>query len=268
MKKVAVAVIHGMGHGLYNFADDFMAEVEKNLDSHLADSVGWIPLYWGDLLDGRQERYLKRANAAGRLDWQALREFIVYALGDAVAYRQTAGARQSVYSRVRNRISTNFHESWARDFKYTNPPLIWVANSLGTHVMSNYIWDTMRDFPSPLDGNDFLRQQTIRGVFTTGSTLPLFTFACPRIDPIRLPEGAKWYNIYDRDDILGWPLKPINKKYNKAVTEDVQINVGGLTTSWNPLCHLNYWSDDEVITRVADFIRETLDSPTEEQMNA
>ena len=31
MKKVAVAVIHGMSPGIYNFADDFMAAIEKTL---------------------------------------------------------------------------------------------------------------------------------------------------------------------------------------------------------------------------------------------
>ena len=33
MKKivVAVAVIHGMGQGIYDFADDFMATIEKTL---------------------------------------------------------------------------------------------------------------------------------------------------------------------------------------------------------------------------------------------
>lgn len=258
MKKVAVAVIHGMGHGIYDFADDFIAAVEKNLDSQLAASVGWIPLYWADLLDGQQKRYLERANASARLDWQPLREFIVQSLGDVVAYRQAPEVGHSVYNRVHDRIFKAFSTSWRRDFRGTNPPLIWVANSLGTHVMSNFIWDIMRDFTYP-NSDDFIRQRTIRGVFTTGSTLPLFTFACPKVEPIQLPEGAKWYNIYDRDDILGWPLKPTNRAYNKVVTEDVQINAGGLATSWNPLCHLNYWNDDEVITRVADFIRDTLD---------
>jgi hypothetical protein len=264
MKKVAVAVIHGMGHDNQDFADGFMAAIEKNLASRFADSVGWIPLHWGNLLDHRQKRYWKRANASARLDWQDCREFVVNTLGDAIAYRETPDGLDSVYNRVCYLIKKSFHTSWRADFKYTNPPLIWVAHSLGCQVMSNFIWDTMRDFPDVSDDASFLRQQTIRGVFTTGATLPLFTFANAKVKPIQLPPKAKWYNIYDRDDILGWPLKPTNRAYDKAVTEDIQINAGGLSRSWNPLCHTQYWTDDEVVRRVTDFISETLDSLDEE----
>jgi hypothetical protein len=41
-----------VGHGIYDFTDDFITAVEKNLDSQLAASVGWIPLYRGYLLGG------------------------------------------------------------------------------------------------------------------------------------------------------------------------------------------------------------------------
>ena len=29
----------------------------------------------------------------------------------------------------------------------------------------------------------------------------------------------KWINLYDKDDILGWPLKPLSKSY-KAINLD------------------------------------------------
>jgi hypothetical protein len=37
---------------------------------------------------------------------------------------------------------------------------------------------------------------------------------------------AKWYNFYDPDDVLGYPLKTINADYKKAVTKDIPTNVG------------------------------------------
>ena len=77
-------------------------------------------------------------------------------------------------------------------------------------------------------------------------------------------KGAEWYNIFDRDDVLAWPLKPINKAYNEVVTEDVSIQVGGMLTGWNPLCHLDYWKDFDVISRVGDAIRETIEGEERE----
>jgi len=264
MKQVAVAVIHGMGHSDHNFADDFIDLVEKNLGSELKATVGWIPLHWADLLEGRQQRYLDNANASARLDWQDLRDFVVHTLGDAVAYQQEPGFTNPTYWKVQAKIKLAFKQAWAFDFQRRDVPLIWVANSLGSHVMSTYIWDMMHE-RGMVSASAFLRQETIRGIFTTGSSLPLFSFAYHDVVPVHLPEGAKWYNIYDRDDILGWPLKPINEAYDKAVTEDIQINAGNLRTCWNPLCHLDYWTDNDVVSRVADFIRETLD--TEEKTN-
>lgn len=37
---------------------------------------------------------------------------------------------------------------------------------------------------------------------------------------------AKWFNFYDPDDVLGYPLKTINADYKKAVAKDIPINVG------------------------------------------
>ena len=59
-------------------------------------------------------------------------------------------------------------------------------------------------------------------------------------------------NFYDKDDVLAFPLKGVNEAYRKAVTKDIAVNVGGLLTSWNPLSHLNYDSDNEVITPIVD----------------
>jgi hypothetical protein len=31
---------------------------------------------------------------------------------------------------------------------------------------------------------------------------------------------ARWLNYYDKDDVLGYPLKPISPSYNAIVNED------------------------------------------------
>lgn len=51
--------------------------------------------------------------------------------------------------------------------------------------------------------------------------------------------------MYDADDVLGYPLN-ILESYAKAGFCEVKlINAGGLLTSWNPLSHAKYWSDDD-----------------------
>ena len=82
------------------------------------------------------------------------------------------------------------------------------------------------------------------------------------VEPIEFPPGeltaalkrkAIWLNFYDPDDVLGYPLKAINADYRKAVTKDIPINVGGFS-SWNPLAHGGYWTDNSFTKPVAKLI--------------
>jgi hypothetical protein len=266
MKKVAVAIIHGVGHSDDDFADEFKKAVEDFVGRRFSASVGWIPLHWADLTEGRQRRYLERAKEVARLDWIRERELIIHMIGDAAAYQQkTSYHEDNTYWRVQRLMFKKFSDAWNTQFQGRDVPLIWVAHSLGCHVMSTFIQDTMRGHT--YDSRKFLTQRTIRYVFTLGSPQPIFTFALPGATPIQLTSEAKWYNLYDRDDVWGWPLKPINAAYDAAVTEDIQVSVGGPLIGWNPLCHLGYWTDGQVIRRVGNAIIETLNSLPEETSN-
>ena len=106
---------------------------------------------------------------------------------------------------------------------------------------------------------------TLAGMVTFGCNIPLFTFAYTNVAPIVFPaaelpdpgdvrDKAKWLNYYDPDDVLGYPLKSINAAYDAVVDEDIPINVGGLFSSWNPLSHNKYWTDNDFTKPAAEFI--------------
>jgi hypothetical protein len=86
-------------------------------------------------------------------------------------------------------------------------------------------------------------------------------------DPAMLA-AVRWLNFLDRDDVLGWPLRPLYEKDKEDLTpgqrrtldalEDHELKVGGLITSWNPAAHDFYWEDDEFVRRVADYFRTVL----------
>ncbi|MGB5660030.1 MAG: hypothetical protein WBO54_11155 [Thermoanaerobaculia bacterium] len=69
-----------------------------------------------------------------------------------------------------------------------------------------------------------------------------------------LGSRPKWLNFYDPGDILGYPLKPISEGYAEVVTRDIAINAGGVFSSWNPLSHNGYWTDNDFTQPVAHFI--------------
>jgi hypothetical protein len=103
----------------------------------------------------------------------------------------------------------------------------------------------------------------LTGFITFGCNIPLFTFACSKVQPIRFPPprlparlkgDARWLNYFDPDDVLGWPLKPINAAYASVVHRDELINVGGPISGWTPASHLAYWADRRFARRVATFL--------------
>jgi len=77
--------------------------------------------------------------------------------------------------------------------------------------------------------------ETLAGCITFGCNIPFFVFA------------------YAKKDI-----KPINQAYNKVIDRDIPINVGGILTSWNPMSHQKYWTDNDFTKPVARFIKTLL----------
>ena len=254
-EDVAVAVIHGMGTQEPDFAEDMIDELNDRIDG--SDRIAWQSIFWADVLQSRQDDYLRNANSQNDLDFFLLRKFVVGALGDASAYRRVNNAPNSTYGQVHTKVRNGIKELYEDPNKLNSQvkPLIILAHSLGGHIMSNYIWDIQKRRPIVPPGNNrFERMRTLVFFITFGCNIPLFTFALQRILPIRLPSSAEWFNYFDPDDVLGYPLKPINSAYNQTVSEDITINVGGILTSWNPASHTRYWTDNSFTKPVARLI--------------
>ncbi len=66
-----------------------------------------------------------------------------------------------------------------------------------------------------------------------------------------MADVARWVNYYDRDDVLGYPLRPVSSSYAAVVDADVEVNVGGFPASATPLAHTRYWTDNDVTKPVA-----------------
>ncbi|MEQ9188518.1 MAG: hypothetical protein RLP15_12345 [Cryomorphaceae bacterium] len=254
-KELGILVLHGMGSQATDYAEPMIKEVKRRLGDNAA-RIAWEPVYYADVVEESELRYLREVNDQG-LDFWSLRKFIVKALGDAVAYQQPQGAENDAYRKINERVNHSMQRLRAA-LGDPDKPLIVMAHSLGCVVASNYIWDVQRGKWPDLD--DFTSFKTLNTLVTFGSNLPLFSFAYAEPVAIALPEGAKWYNYYDKDDVLGFPLKPISTSYEQAVTADIQINVGGIATSWNPASHTDYWTDNDFTKPVTRHIEAVLQS--------
>lgn len=54
--------------------------------------------------------------------------------------------------------------------------------------------------------------------------------------------------------------KPISPQYAAAVTEDHEINAGGLIQSVTPLSHVEYWTDSTFVKEAANVVADSLPS--------
>ena len=141
-------------------------------------------------------------------------------------------------------------------------------------IASNYLWDSQkadrqkRKSPIPAAENAFARGRTLAGLVTFGCHLPVFTltvhagdvvpiafpgpdvYSCfPGVDPGGLKPRLKWINFYDPDDLLGYPLKPLNRRYDQVVSEDRSLQTG-----WMKSPQTDYWTDRDLIRSTADML--------------
>ena len=263
-KAAGVLVVHGMGTQDPGYAKKMIAELESRLGED-SQHVAWRSVYWADVLSARQREYLDRAAEQGKeegkeLDFIWARRFVVNALSDAVSYRRVGpddlDNPMTTYGKVHSRVRGAL--TGLREEVEDDGALAILAHSLGGHIMSNYIWDVQRGKVTPeVSGDSFEGASSLRLLVTFGCNIPLFTFALDKVVPIKLQDGAKWHNYYDRDDVLGYPLRPINDEYADRC-EDVEIDVGGFLSSWNFASHAKYWTDNDFTRPVAESIRQVV----------
>jgi len=271
-------IVHGMGDQKPDFAADFIEDVSDRLDDLGYDPrlVAFKPVHWADITQPLQHEYLEKAWATGKLDALKIRRFVIGAFGDATAYQRIDAPENGTYLKIHDRVRKCVKELYEKDLKSAPVPLVVAAHSLGGHIMSQYIYDiqfkssiakSLQHLIPKQELSAFEKFQTHIGMLTFGCNIPLFTFAYETLKPIAFPgKGltpaqaavARWYNYFDADDVLGYPLKVL-RGYEHVISEDIEVDVGGLFTDWNAASHSKYWDDSDFVKPVAKFLGTALD---------
>jgi hypothetical protein len=272
--KLAVAIIHGLGTEEQFFSVELKHRiVEQYLalhTSHNEDDLIFQEIFWGDLVSDSVEQLKEKVNYKNDLAYQELRRNFIDYLGVSHAYRD--GIRNDLYKDIHKRIRKRLTKlANTRRVEGDSTPLIVLAHSFGGVIMSDYIWDMRKQQAASnkdLENLSALEQfDTFSGFVTFGNPMALFAATNPAefTSPIvvkgaALEKGyqamARWYNFYDKDDVVAYPLKGLNDEYKDVVAEDIEINVGSAATSWNPNCHSGYWEDLDFYKPVAKFLGE------------
>ncbi len=272
-KRLAVAVIHGIGKQNPNFADELCKkltqEFSKNLPKNVSDPDSQLviqPIHWAPVMQKEEDLLWKRLSKSGGLDFIKLRQFMVEFGADALAYQPLPGER-AIYDAIHGAIAQGFNK--LAEKAGADAPLCVIAHSLGSVIASNYLYDLQKGFhfcPDTVQEHNHQTPlemgETLAFLYTLGSPIALWSLRYTNFGiPIAVPSpklehhhagiNGEWINFYDTDDVIGYPLRPLNDDYRKMVKKDIAINAGSFWVSWSPLAHMEYWLDDDVIDPIA-----------------
>lgn len=277
-KKVAVAFVHGMGSHDKDFANEFMGRILDQCEPTCGTDVIVRPVHWSPAMQNKEEELLRRLKRSDQsMSWMPIRKMLIDLLADALAYQITATDRRmydEIHARFAGTLARLAREAGA------DAPLCIVAHSLGAIIASNFIYDLQYDsvdkpliteiVRASMADTPLERGETLTKLYTLGNPLALWSLRYQDFGlPIRVPSPppafrqtypqmvSEWINIYDQDDVIGFPLKTLNAAYGEAVTADEQINVGGLVEFWNPGSHTEYDNSQRVINLIAAGIIQT-----------
>lgn len=301
VQPVAVVFVHGINTLAAGYHEPMQAAIEAALPAALKDHVVFRSVYWAGRVRERQHQYLDAAGRRGLFKDTAYRRMVIQGLGDAAAYQKTKSFRNSAYYEIQSDVRAVL-EDLDRD-GLPDRPLVFIGHSLGCHIVSSFAWDInsikhmsearlaaedeeVGKFADYLrGGSPFRRLDTLAGLVMMGSNMPLFTFTFgpQRVFPISRsrddadapafpgkgldPETMKraaWLNFYSRNDLLGYPLKPLNEAYAaEPRLTDIEVAAEG------PMCrlisyvapslaayraHTGYWTHRRVVRGTAGLI--------------
>lgn len=272
--SIAVLIVHGMGSQTPGFSSKMRENLDENFSKALKHmeqghrpgknkALVYQEGFWADLTQKGEDLLKKRMfnDPDTDVDWIKVRRFFVDYFGDAIAYfKGSDDDPYSQYAKIHKRIHSAIQELCEK-FNGTNNTgqkfyLTVVSHSLGTVVLSDYFYDR-RETLEHEQGLIF------SNFFTMGSPIALYANRFydhrKKDTPFHKfqPQGVRdkrgvWVNMFDEDDIVGYPLRPINDHCKKVVTADLNVSVGSFLTGWNPASHTGYWEDETVGKIIAE----------------
>ena len=263
--------MHGIGKQESDFVDKVRGQILARCRAECGDDIVVEPVHWARVMQDKEDELWDRMIGGGPLDFRHTRRLMVDFVADALAYQPTTHDRK-LYDDVHAEFAKTLQR--LAELAGARAPLCIIAHSLGTIIASNFIYDLQKpeiitDRVNQVSGDTPLdRGETLALLYTLGSPLALWSLRYREFGrPVEIPSPqlfnhypnlkGEWVNFYDRDDVVAFPLRTLNTAYSRAVTRDAEVNVGGITSSWNPLAHMHYWTDPDVVDPISQALIRT-----------
>ncbi len=268
--RLAVFIVHGIGDQKKGFSRDMKDNLKSNFKKALQhmgqgdlegqdDALIFREGLWADITQKGEDTLKNRIfnDPDSNVDWIKARKFFMDYLGDAISYFK--GKVTDIYSQY-NAIQSRIDCQVQNLSNETNPDqstlLTVVSHSLGTVVLSDYLYDKRESLETK-------HKLIFSNFFTLGSPIAMYAnrfynhnspdnpFSNFKPQKVKDANGI-WVNLFDEDDIVGYPIRPVNAYCKSAVAADLNVSVGSILTGWNPASHTGYWKDEEVGKIIAE----------------
>lgn len=246
-KKIFIVAIPGIGSHVGGFSQGFkndLAKFSKNTSLENNYQVFECLPFNTTQVNENQKSLYTRIDAANQLGgYLSFRKIVMQSFGDGVTFEHKPQDINSTYQRIHGYLKGFFQELNQKMQETENPVLVIVAASMASHILSTYIWDAdnSQGIFAKIPANKTNNLRNLNYLVSLGSNIPLFVSGLSesKIQAFekRNPDFV-WDNFYDKDDVLGWPLKPLSESY-QALVNDYQINTGLYVGA-----HVKYWDDN------------------------
>lgn len=253
--RIGVLTLHGVGS--QRQGSDFDARLRASLQEKAGDKTKIVvkSVYYAPEARNRQAELWKEFDrledrSPDSLDQKIIRRLMLATVGDALAYANNPNDTNSYYFRAHNEVRIAIDHLEA---EIGNSSLVVVvAHSLGCKIVFDYLCDVQTGqgiWAGETHPSEFQKLANLRLLITTGCNLPFFESAVPDTEQrfFRPNEQFQWVNFYDRDDLLGWPLRPLGGRFAEIVDDEERNHIGSPLTS-----HIRYWTDKELNDEIAE----------------
>ncbi|MHA1729753.1 MAG: hypothetical protein ACTSWY_13645 [Promethearchaeota archaeon] len=255
--NIAIAIIHGIGRHETQDNDFAKGMIEELNDKYKGEKTLMCkPVFWGDILQEKADKLLDKMKKDNdgkivEMNFFTLRRFMINMAVETFTC-QPLPKEKDKYIEIHNRFQEVLN---ALDDKAgSDAPLCIIAHSLGSIIASNFMWDLQDKIKKGFNLAGLKNGDTFKCFYTMGSPIAIWGLRYKDFGvPIKVDN---WLNFYNKDDIMAYPISNLNAYYN--IVEDIEVNVGGFLTSWNPLSHIRYWTDKAVIKKIVDNLKNVI----------
>lgn len=215
MREAYGLFVHGVGTQSAGYSRKAQLALTRGL-ARRGISLYAREVLWASLMDTRSNAFLARIKKQGHAG-NMLTDLFVNTFADATSYRADSEVTRQIQYLIDYEVAALRGE-----------PLYIFAHSLGGLIMADY-----------LRSRNLVRPQKF---ITFGCNIPIFCLGQPFVCPPQLMGPTRWWNYFDHEDMLGYPL---HTEPGMGHVLDRGVNTGGLAIGNTGLSHITYFNDED-----------------------